>query len=259
MENHSWNSKYWSPDWIGKKFNKLTVLDIERVQQGKYVRWMWTCKCDCGNVKKIRGEYVVSGHTKSCGCNVLNNKSAMTHGESKTRLHMIWARMRERCSKTLTSPHKRYAGRGIKVCKEWDNYEAFASWAMSNGYNDTLSIERINNNWGYCPENCKWIERGLQARNRRTTMWVEYNGERMSLAEACEIAGMPYKQVFARIRYMDWSVEDALSIPMNTTRKWKRSERFSKKLSHKSGQLSMFDKPYVPTLLFDGTPQVTDA
>ena len=221
------NAKYNSEDWLGKKFNSLTVLSIEhRLTRTGNKQWWWRTKCDCGCEKSIRAEYVYSGHSKTCGCGKRYN-GATTHGETHTRLHMIWRRMRERCGNS-NSAHERYAGRGIKVCEEWQKYENFAKWARENGYDDTLSIERIDNDGDYCPENCKWIPRSLQARNRGTTLWVEYQGRKMSLAEACEIANMPYKQVFSRIKYMNWPVEEALNIPMNETRKWKRSDRFMK-------------------------------
>ena len=121
-----------------------------------------------------------------------------THGESHTPLHNIWCGMNNRCD----PDHKhadRYGKRGIHVCEKWQDYEAFAKWAYENGYKEGLTIERIDVNGNYEPGNCTWIEFDKQARNRRTTHWVVYNGRRMSLAEACEIAGMPYKQVFWRM------------------------------------------------------------
>ena len=138
-----------------------------------------------------------------------------THGESHTRLHNIWCGMNNRCdpAHAHTSSDK-YGKRGIRVCDEWWNYEKFAEWARNNGYQDGLTIERIDVNGNYCPENCKWIEFRKQARNRRTTHWVVYNGKKMSLAEACEIAGLPYKQVFWRMARAGWSFERAISTPM---------------------------------------------
>lgn len=130
------------------------------------------------------------------------------HGESRTPLHNIWCGINYRCRH-----HPRYAGRGIKVCEEWAVYENFRDWALNNGYKDGLTIERIDVNEDYCPENCKWIPLGEQARNRTTTRWVDYNGKKVSLAEAAELAGLPYKEVHLRIK-SGWSVEDALSKPL---------------------------------------------
>lgn len=131
-----------------------------------------------------------------------------SHGESHTRLHNIWCDMHKRCKH-----HRMYAGRGVKVCDEWAEYENFARWARENGYSETLTIERIDVNGNYCPDNCKWIEFAKQARNRTTTKWVTYKGREMSLSEAAEIAGIPYKQVHARIK-KGWSVDKALSEPI---------------------------------------------
>lgn len=224
------NAKYNSEEWVGKKFGKLTVIGFERhISKSGEKSWRWKVKCECGTEKTMEPWSVLSGRYVSCGCVRLSvGKKNKTHGEAKTRLYMIWGRMNERCSST-DERYKRYQGRGIEVCEEWKKYETFAAWAYSNGYEDGLSIERVDNDGNYCPENCKWIKRGLQARNRNTTFWVEYDGRKMSLAEACELAGMPYKTVFARIKDMGWSFDDAISIPINTTRKWKRSERFCKK------------------------------
>lgn len=130
------------------------------------------------------------------------------HHESHTRLHNIWCDMNKRCKH-----HKQYAGRGIKVCEEWKDYSVFAKWARENGYEDDLSIERIDVDGDYSPDNCKWIPAGDQARNRTTTKWVDFCGRKMSLAEAAEIAGLPYKQVHYRIKH-GWSVEKALTTPL---------------------------------------------
>ena len=137
-----------------------------------------------------------------------NIKGNRMHGESHTRLHNIWCDMHKRCKF-----HKKYGGRGIKVCEEWSKYEQFAKWARENGYDDYLTIERVDVNGDYCPQNFKWIEFSKQARNRTTTKWVNYQGKDMSLAEAAEISGIPYKQAHARIK-KGWSVEKALSEPI---------------------------------------------
>lgn len=139
-----------------------------------------------------------------------------THGESHTPLHNIWCGINNRCDPMHTHSEK-YGKRGITVCEEWHSYEDFAKWARENGYKKGLTIERIDVNGNYCPENCTWIPQGQQARNRRTTHWVMYQGKRMSLAEACEIAGLPYKQVFWRMSRAGWSFEKAISTPMGAT------------------------------------------
>lgn len=141
----------------------------------------------------------------------------MRHGESHTPLHDIWCGINTRCRH-----HKRYAGRGITICNEWGVYENFRDWAMSSGYVPGLTIERIDVNGNYCPENCKWITLGEQARNRGTTKRVEYNGKTMSLAEAAELSGLPYKEVHFRLK-KGWSLERALTTPL-----FKKSELHKK-------------------------------
>ncbi len=132
------------------------------------------------------------------------------HLESHTPLHDIWCGINNRCRH-----HPRYAGRGIGICAEWSIYENFRDWALANGYEPGLTIERVNVNGNYCPENCAWIPLKKQARNRTTTKWVEYDGREMSLAEAAELAGLPYKEVHLRIK-SGWSVYDALHTPLLT-------------------------------------------
>lgn len=139
-----------------------------------------------------------------------NVKGIKIHGESHTRLHDIWCDMHKRCKY-----HPGYAGRGIKVCQEWDEYVVFAEWARNNGYADNLTIERKDVNGNYCPQNCEWIEMRRQARNRTTTKWVEYKGRKMSLAEAAEISGISYKLVHIRLK-KGWSLERALSEPIRS-------------------------------------------
>lgn len=133
------------------------------------------------------------------------------HGESKTRLYSIWGDMLSRCNPS-NKCSVGYGERGITVCDEWKKYENFAHWAKNNGYNDTLTIERINVNGNYEPSNCKWIPNSKQIRNRRNTIYVNYNGENISLAEACEKAELPYMLVFNRIYKYKWSVKRALEI-----------------------------------------------
>ncbi|MBQ1780613.1 MAG: hypothetical protein II001_04185 [Bacteroidales bacterium] len=133
------------------------------------------------------------------------------YADHHSRLHKIWSGMKYRCRH-----NKQYLGRGIVVCDEWQLYEPFRDWAKANGYRDDLTIERIDVDGNYCPENCTWIPFEEQARNRTTTRWVEYNGEKMSLSKAAELSGMPYKLVHGRIKN-GWDLERALTTPVFTS------------------------------------------
>lgn len=207
-------SVYNRPEWIGKKFNMLTVLEPVHVENKMGRMWYWKVRCECGTEKIERPIEVISGHVKSCGCYIKSKPAPnKTHGESHTRLHNIWLGMIGRCNPNTVNSVG-YGSRGIKICDEWKDYITFANWARNNGYDDSLTIERIDVNGNYEPKNCKWIPLADQARNRRTTHYVTYKGERMSLAEACERANLPYKQVFERIVKRKWPVDEALSIPI---------------------------------------------
>ena len=205
--------------WVGMKFGMLTVIEPVHVcPNGRSTQWYWRLKCDCGIEKLMSPNAVIHGKYVSCGCwKHIRPCPTKTHEESHTRLHNIWCGMNNRCNPDHTSA-TRYGKRGIRICDEWHDYTVFAEWARNNGYRDDLTIERKDVNGDYCPENCTWISLSKQARNRRTTHWVDYNGERMSLAEACERAGLPYKQVFERIVKRHWDVAEALSTPMGAAR-----------------------------------------
>lgn len=133
-------------------------------------------------------------------CVFLEKKEATkTHGMRRTRLYNIWTQMTQRCKNQNLDCYERYGGRGIKVCDEWSNFEAFAEWAMENDYKDGLSIDRINVNGNYEPVNCKWSTNIEQARNKRNSRIITINGDSKTVAEFAEISGLPYKTLQRRI------------------------------------------------------------
>ena len=137
------------------------------------------------------------------------------------RIYTIWLNMRTRCNNPKCENYFRYDGRGIKVCKEWDSFDEFEKWAYENGYDDSLTIDRIDNDKGYSPDNCRWVTQKQQANNRKSSVYVEHNGERHTYAEWADIAGIDYKLLMDRV-YHGHDFETCLSNKPLT----KRNARF---------------------------------
>lgn len=175
-------------DLTGQRFGRLTVLRLyNRRQQpcGKHY-YTWWCKCDCGNEKEAPGRSLKNGHVQSCGClhREVAGCSARTHGGSKTRLYKVWVGIKCRCYEENNPAYKHYGERGVSMCDEWrTDFTAFRDWALSNGYADNLTIERIDNNGNYSPENCCWIPQTEQPKNRRNCHFITYNGETKTLSD----------------------------------------------------------------------------
>lgn len=201
-------------DMTGRRFGRLSVLG--RFHRGKRAAYWW-CRCDCGNEVAVNSHHLRVGKTKSCGClkNELSSermtRSNYKHGKSRTRLHRIWVDMRKRCSNSNHWAYQRYGGRGIFVCDEWSNFESFEQWSVRNGYSETLTLDRENNNGPYSPENCRWVSRKEQSRNRCSTILLEYKGECLPLSEWAEKLNMKYSTLYGRIYHYGWSIEKALS------------------------------------------------
>lgn len=195
-------------DLIGKIFNRLQV--IESAGSNELGRSLWKCQCDCGKISIVLGYSLIRGNTQSCGCLHIDNVTK--HHESQMRLYGIWQQLRARCSNPKHASYHSYGGRGISVCEEWNHsYENFRDWAMLNGYEKDLSIDRIDNDKGYSPDNCRWANRITQQNNMSNNHMVIYNGAMQTLAQLCRKHNKNYALVQSRLR-RGWSIEDSLYI-----------------------------------------------
>ena len=173
---------------VGNRYGRLTVLEIDKSKIGGRQGYYYICQCDCGNTVSVRGN-ILGKNTKSCGClkkeQDKKNLGRYTTGQSHSKLACIWYHMRSRCNNERDTNYKRYGARGISVCKEWDeDFLAFKEWADKNGYEEGLTIDRIDSNGNYEPSNCRWLTLSKQQNNKRITLWVLHKGEYKSLKEA---------------------------------------------------------------------------
>ena len=192
---------------IGDKFNRWKVL-----KKDKNKSTFWICQCDCGTIRSIKATALYLETSKSCGCyNIEQLKARKTHGESNTRLYSIWESMKARCYYKKHNKYKDYGGRGITVCEEWKNsFESFRDWALQNGYKDNLTLDRINNNKGYLPENCRWVTQSEQCKNKRPKESKYFSG--LTLKEIYKKAdekNLKRLTVYMRLK-RGWSLEKAL-------------------------------------------------
>lgn len=147
------------------------------------------------------------------------NKSHPVHGMYRTRIYRIWKGIKRRCLNPNNEYYKDYGGRGISVCKEWEDFKNFYNWAMNSGYSDTLTIDRINNDGNYDPDNCRWVTQKVQNNNTRKNHYLTYKGKTKSMAEWSEITGIPYSTLKGRINSLHWSVEKTIETPTREKRK----------------------------------------
>lgn len=186
----------------GQKFGKMTVLGRDTDRQSKRTYWM--CQCECGKIKSCRADSLKQGAIVSCGCkkkaqDKINLVKHHSHKQSGTRLYYSWQDMKKRCYNEGNSRYANYGGRGIKVCDEWKNdFTAFYQWAINNGYTETMTLDRINVDGDYEPNNCRWADVKTQCNNRTSNIKITIGNSTRTLTEWCEIFDVDYKKILAR-------------------------------------------------------------
>lgn len=205
-------------DLSGQKFGRLTAVRLDHLDKDTGNSAYWLFRCDCGNEKVLCGKFVSYGGTKSCGCLQKGQakQSNTKHGESHTKLNYIWSAIKQRCFNPANRDYANYGARGITVCDEWRNdFISFRDWSYKNGYVEGMTIDRIDNNEGYSPDNCRWTDKIVQNNNRRSNHFVEWRGESRSLADWERVLGIKQRVLWARLND-GWSVERAFTTKAKT-------------------------------------------
>lgn len=199
-------------DIAGQRFGRLKVCWEAGLDYDRHMKWL--CECDCGKEVIVRGSDLRKGKQVSCGCYKRENASliARTHGMSNNRIYHIWNGIKDRCNRPTNHAFKYYGGRGITLCDAWLDFEAFMSWAFSHGYDTNLTIERIDVNGNYEPENCKWISLPDQAMNTRKTHYITIGEETLPLTMWEKRKGHSKGLINGRLR-RGFSEEDAVNLP----------------------------------------------
>ena len=207
-------------DLTGKKIEKLTVLKLsDNIQKNGKIKWV--CRCECGNIVEVFSSNLTREHTKSCGCLAREKRSKRMkanniqykHGKADTRIYNIWSSMKRRCYLKTHIYYSNYGARGIKVCKEWkEDFMSFYNWSMENGYRDDLTIDRINNDKDYCPENCRWITNKEQQNNKRNNKIIFYKNKKYTATQLAREYNINPDRFLERIRN-GWDIERALLTP----------------------------------------------
>lgn len=213
-------------DLTGQRFGRLTVIELEDdyVSPSGYHKKRWMCHCDCGKNIIVWAGNLISGHTQSCGCQHLEKlaNGNPKHNIRHTRVYSIWCGIIARCENPNSEYYDKYGGRGIKMCEEWRNNPlSFYEWSMSHGYDDKLSIDRMDNDGNYEPSNCRWSNRTEQANNTSRNHYITYNGNTMTIAQWARETGIANGAIADRLS-RGWDVSLALTTPTKVGNRYKK-------------------------------------
>ena len=209
-------------DLTGQQFGRLTVLHraMDCYSKSGIKKIMWLCKCDCGNTKEVSSNSLTNGTTSSCGClkkELLakrNKETAKWKGDTAQhkRLANIWHTMIKRCDRPNRNDQHLYYDKGIKVCPEWYDWFTFKEWALSHGYTDELTIDRIDSNGNYEPNNCRWVTQKVQANNTSKNKLITYKDKTQTLSQWCDELNLDYFRTKARLNNCNYTPEEAFEL-----------------------------------------------
>ena len=205
-------------DLTGQRYGRLVF--VRQFKKDNHNRWMWECLCDCGNTTVVLPNNVKNGSISSCGClkKDLLHEKLYKHGiPGSHHLYRIWSSMKRRCNSPNTKEYAHYGGRGIYVCDEWmHDAKAFYDWSMANGWKEGLTLDRIDNDGPYCPDNCRWVTYKIQMNNKSNNIRIDWKGENHTLSEWSEIVGLNVETLKYRIE-VGWPVDKAMTVPPRVT------------------------------------------
>lgn len=205
-------------DLTGQQFGRLIVIECAGKNKNNHYQWLCECTCEKHTRKIVSGGNLKQGYVKSCGC-LSENCVHIKHGFSREKIYTTYRHMKDRCLNPKSQCYKDYGGRGIIVHEKWlgkNGFINFYNWAMENGYNDSLSLDRIDNNKGYSPDNCRWANQHTQNCNKRNNHYVEINGEIKSVKEWCDIYGISTHTFYYRKRKLKMNEVEAITTPATT-------------------------------------------
>ena len=187
-----------------EKYGMLTL--VERAGTSKSGSVLWKCVCDCGKETIANAHNLKTGHTRSCGC--LNHKKKNIDNK---RLYSIWKNMRCRCYRTNNIGYRNYGAKGVGICEDWlHDFNSFAKWALENGYEENLTIDRIDVNGNYEPSNCRWSNNEVQQNNKRNCVYIFHDGKTQTIAQWAREKKIPYSTLSYRLTIANWDIESAL-------------------------------------------------
>ncbi|MBT9670431.1 hypothetical protein GPK34_00070 [Secundilactobacillus kimchicus] len=202
-------------DIKGQRFGRLVAIKVDNSERpANSTKAYWLCKCDCGN-STIVSSYELRHGTESCGCLIGESakKRFTKHGGSGSKLYMVWSAMRQRCDNSNNKDYPNYGARGIHVSQDWaKDFAKFKIWSESHGYQEGLTLDRVDVNGNYEPDNCRWVTMKVQANNERFNRRITFDGETHTLADWADKLEIKYPTLSNRINTYGWTVEKAFTL-----------------------------------------------